>query len=81
MPRVVITDSDLLVRDADTLLDADAVAAMRRAFGAEPALVAATGVLFPVCAASLSSGLLQWFQTYEYMRNCGIFVTAQIGER
>jgi cellulose synthase/poly-beta-1,6-N-acetylglucosamine synthase-like glycosyltransferase len=51
-------DTDLVLTvDADTMLDAGAVGAMRRAFGREPALVAATGVLTPVC------------QRYEYVRN------------
>ncbi|WP_428491191.1 glycosyltransferase family 2 protein [Rhodopila sp.] len=55
--------------DADTLLDPGAAAAMRHAFSADPSLVAATGVLFPVCSATAGGHLLQWFQTYEYMRN------------
>lgn len=55
--------------DADTLLDPQGVAAMRRAFGADPALVAATGILTPVCAPDLQGRLMQWFQTYEYIRN------------
>ena len=64
----VSTDVVMTV-DADTLLEPEAVAAVRLAFTAEPALVAATGVLFPVCARTPSGRLLQWFQTYEYMRN------------
>ncbi len=59
----------VLTVDADTLLDPGALAAMRRAFAADPALVAATGVLTPVCGPSLSGRLLEWFQTYEYVRN------------
>jgi cellulose synthase/poly-beta-1,6-N-acetylglucosamine synthase-like glycosyltransferase len=55
--------------DADTLLDRDAVAAMRAAFAADPALVAATGLLAPECGPRLSGRVLQWFQTYEYVRN------------
>ncbi|WP_428541576.1 glycosyltransferase family 2 protein [Rhodopila sp.] len=55
--------------DADTILDPNAVAAMRHAFTADPSLVSATGVLFPVCQATPGGRLLQWFQTYEYMRN------------
>jgi len=58
----------VLTVDADTLLDRDAIAAVRAAF-AEPGLVAATGVLTPVCAPSASGRLFQWFQTYEYIRN------------
>ena len=59
----------VLTVDADTLLAPGALAAMQSAFAADPALVAATGVLTPVCGPSVSGRLLQWFQTYEYVRN------------
>lgn len=59
----------VLTVDADTLLDKAALAAMRTAFAAEPELVAATGVLAPICGPSLSGRTFQWFQTYEYVRN------------
>ena len=55
--------------DADTLLDREGVAAMRQAFSADPGLVAATGILMPVCGPTLGGRLMQWFQTYEYIRN------------
>ena len=55
--------------DADTMLEPQALEAMRTAFAADPALVAATGVLTPICTRSLSGRVLQWFQTYEYVRN------------
>lgn len=55
--------------DADTILAPDAIEAMRNAFAAEPTLVAATGLLAPICDHSLSGRLFQWFQTYEYVRN------------
>jgi cellulose synthase/poly-beta-1,6-N-acetylglucosamine synthase-like glycosyltransferase len=55
--------------DADTLLERGACRAMRDAFTAEPELVAATGILTPVCGRTLSGRLFQWFQTYEYIRN------------
>ncbi len=58
-----------LTVDADTKLDPDAIAAMRAAFAVSPGLVAATGVLTPVCAGTRSGRLFQWFQTYEYVRN------------
>ncbi len=58
-----------LTVDADTKLDPDAIAAMRAAFAVSPGLVAATGVLTPVCVDTLSGRLFQWFQTYEYVRN------------
>ncbi len=59
----------VLTVDADTLLESHAIAAMRAAFGAERSLVAATGVLTPVCGPSWSGRFFQWFQTYEYVRN------------
>lgn len=55
--------------DADTLLDAGAVAAVRQAFQREAALVAATGVITPVCGDGLSGRIMEGFQTYEYIRN------------
>ena len=55
--------------DADTHLSPGAIRAMRHAFSNEPQLVAATGVLVPVCGPSLTGRLFQWFQTYEYIRN------------
>ena len=62
------TDMVLTV-DADTLLEPAAIAAMRGAFARQPGLVAATGVLTPVCDRSLSGRLFEWFQRYEYVRN------------
>ncbi len=59
----------VLTVDGDTLLDAGAIAAVRRAFTHEPELVATTGVLTPVCSGTASGRVLQWFQTYEYIRN------------
>lgn len=63
-------DTEMMMTvDADTLLDPEAVGAMRRAFAAEPELVAATGILTPVCSGSASGRFFEWFQTYEYIRN------------
>lgn len=63
-------DTDIVLTvDADTLLDPGALSAMRSAFAVEPGLVAATGVLTPICGPSLSGRVFQWFQTYEYVRN------------
>ncbi len=59
----------LLTVDADTLLHPGAIAAMRQAFVAEPGLVAATGVLTPLCGPGVSGRFFEWFQTYEYVRN------------
>ncbi len=67
---IATVDAELVLTvDGDTLLDPAAVRAMRDAFGAEPALVAATGVLTPICSGTLSGRFYQWFQTYEYIRN------------
>lgn len=63
-------NTDIMITvDADTLLAPNAIAEMRTAFANEKELVAATGVLSPVCANNLSGSVLQWFQTYEYIRN------------
>ena len=59
----------VLTVDADTLLHEGAIAAMRSAFASDPNLVAATGVLVPVCGGSMSGQVFEWFQTYEYIRN------------
>jgi cellulose synthase/poly-beta-1,6-N-acetylglucosamine synthase-like glycosyltransferase len=59
----------VLTVDADTLLEAHAIASVRSAFSGEPALAAVTGVITPVCKATLGGRCLEWFQTYEYIRN------------
>ena len=62
--------TDLFVTvDADTLLDPDALRAMRDGFAADPDLVAATGVLAPQCGPGVQAQLFEYFQTYEYVRN------------
>jgi cellulose synthase/poly-beta-1,6-N-acetylglucosamine synthase-like glycosyltransferase/protein-S-isoprenylcysteine O-methyltransferase Ste14 len=65
-----LVDTEMVLTvDADTLLEQNAIAAMRDAFASDPKLVAATGILTPVCGPSLSGRWFQWFQTYEYIRN------------
>ena len=59
----------MMTVDADTMLAPGGVAAMRRAFSADPNLVAATGILTPICGPGIGGRLMQWFQTYEYIRN------------
>lgn len=67
---IIQLDTDLVLTvDADTLLATDAIAAMRNAFTNDSNLVAASGILTPVCGATINGRLLQWFQTYEYVRN------------
>ena len=66
---VRIDTETVLTVDGDTLLDIKAIAAVRRAFAEEPQLVAATGVITPVCSRTWSGRCFQWFQTYEYIRN------------
>lgn len=67
---IVEMNTDIVITvDADTLLADDAIEVMRNAFASEPALVAATGVLTPVCSNKITGQFLQWFQTYEYIRN------------
>ncbi len=62
------TDAVMTV-DADTLLEPDACAAMADAFARQPTLVAAAGLLTPVCGTTAEGRFFQWFQTYEYIRN------------
>jgi cellulose synthase/poly-beta-1,6-N-acetylglucosamine synthase-like glycosyltransferase len=64
-----LTTEIVITLDADTFLADDAVAEMRRAFAAAPDLVAAGGVLIPVCDPGVAGRAMQWFQTYEYIRN------------
>jgi cellulose synthase/poly-beta-1,6-N-acetylglucosamine synthase-like glycosyltransferase len=67
---IALADTELVLTiDADTLIEPDALEAMVRAFAADPSLVAATGVLNPFCAPGLYGRAMQWFQTYEYIRN------------
>ena len=67
---IPLIDTDLVLTiDADTLLEPGALKAMRDAFAAEPQLVAATGVLIPMCGKRPVERLFQWFQRYEYVRN------------
>ena len=67
---IPLIDTELLLTvDADTLLAPGALRAMRDAFAAEPQLVAATGVLVPICGTRPTQRLFQWFQRYEYVRN------------
>ena len=67
---IPLLDTELLLTvDADTLLAPGALQAMRDAFAAEPQLVAATGVLVPICGTKPVQRLFQWFQRYEYVRN------------
>lgn len=62
-------ETDLIVTvDADTKLAPDALDGLRRAFAAEPSMVAACCVIRPVCAPTALAGFFQWFQTYEYIR-------------
>lgn len=59
----------VLTVDGDTLLERGAIEAVRRAFMQDRNLVAATGVITPVCGKDWRGRVFQWFQTYEYIRN------------
>ncbi|AXQ29982.1 glycosyltransferase family 2 protein [Solimonas sp. K1W22B-7] len=62
-------DTDLVVTlDADTLLAPEALAALRQAFGRDPELAAAGGVLKPRCGHGVNARLFEWFQEFEYLR-------------
>lgn len=64
----VSTDA-LMTVDADTLLAPGACRTMRHAFATETELVAAAGILTPLCGKTREGRFFQWFQTYEYIRN------------
>lgn len=64
------TDAEVILTvDADTMLEPGAIGAVRQAFWRDPDLVGVTGVITPVCAPTARGRVLQWFQTYEYLRN------------
>jgi cellulose synthase/poly-beta-1,6-N-acetylglucosamine synthase-like glycosyltransferase len=77
---LVHVKTDLVVTvDADTLLEKNAIQAMRQSFVNDGHLVAATGVLTPVCGQTVKGRLFQWFQTYEYVRNfCSRYAWMQV---
>lgn len=58
----------VITLDADTILEAGALQAMRAAFAAEPELAAVCGVLKPTCGGGLEGRFFQWFQSFEYLR-------------
>ncbi len=63
-------DTEVVITvDADTLLEPDAIAVVRRAFANDQNLVVGGGVLKPRCAGGGFAFILQEFQTYEYVRN------------
>ena len=67
---LLVTTADVVLTvDADTVLDSGALAAVRTAFAADLDLVGVTGVITPVCAPTVGGAVLQYFQTYEYIRN------------
>ena len=67
---ITCVDTEIVLTvDADTLIEAHAIGAMRASFAAEPVLVAATGVLMPVCGTGPQARFFEWFQRYEYIRN------------
>lgn len=64
------SSADVLVTvDADTVPDRTAIGALRQAFAAEPELVACTGIITPKCRRTVVGRAMEWFQTYEYIRN------------
>jgi cellulose synthase/poly-beta-1,6-N-acetylglucosamine synthase-like glycosyltransferase len=65
----LVTTKIVMTVDADTRLAEDACLAMRSAFSARSSMVAAAGILVPVCSKTMSGRFFQWFQTYEYIRN------------
>ena len=67
---LIATTADVVLTvDADTVPELRAIGAVRQAFSSEPELAGITGIITPVCRPSPSARVLQWFQTYEYIRN------------
>ena len=65
-----IVETDVVVTvDADTILAPQALGEIRAAFGSDPALVVAGGVLEPRCRGGALASAFQAFQRYEYVRN------------
>ena len=63
-------DTDIvLTLDADTFLEAGALQSISDAFAADDKLVAAGGILVPFCDSSATGRAMEFFQTYEYIRN------------
>ena len=63
-------ETDIVVTlDADTFLEAGALQSISDAFAADDRLVAAGGILVPFCDSSATGRAMQFFQTYEYIRN------------
>ncbi|HUQ50271.1 MAG TPA: glycosyltransferase family 2 protein [Terriglobales bacterium] len=54
--------------DADTVLDPGAIAAVRRAFGANKDLAAGCGVLTPKCRNVFWGRFFEFYQSFEYYR-------------
>lgn len=64
------TSADIILTvDADTLVESGSIQAVRQAFWNEPQLVGVTGIITPRCRSTAMGQMMQWFQTYEYIRN------------
>ncbi len=55
--------------DADTVLDAGALAAVRADFALDPELAAGCGVLRPVAQPGRAAKVFELYQTFEYLRS------------
>jgi len=63
------TGEIVLTIDADTVIGPGAVAAVRQRFARDSGLVAACGILVPLCRPGPLSAYFQFYQTYEYLRS------------
>ena len=67
---ILRTDADIVLTvDADTLLDHEAIREVRDAFVREPELVGVTGIITPESRRTPVGRAMQFFQTFEYIRN------------
>jgi cellulose synthase/poly-beta-1,6-N-acetylglucosamine synthase-like glycosyltransferase len=66
---IQLVDEDVVVTlDADTYLEPGALAALRGEFERRPKLVAACGVLRPVCEPGWRGRVFELYQRFEYLR-------------
>ena len=63
-------ETDVVVTlDADTFLEPGALDSISATFAADDRLVAAGGIIVPFCDSSPTGRAMEFFQTYEYIRN------------
>lgn len=64
----LVREDVVVTLDADTVLEPEALAAVRREFEQDEKLAAACGVLSPHCAGAVTAPFFAFYQTFEYLR-------------